>query len=140
MPLAALGLFTFELATAPWDTLARSTDWRWPSKDRVRAGPAHQFTGPGADTLTIDGALMPELTGGPDDTLDKLRAMASDGKAWILTDGQGRAHGRWFIGQITEKGSHHLANGAPRRIEFTIALHRYWDDDPDAKGELARSL
>lgn len=137
--LMTLGLFVFELSSAPFETVARQTEHRWGSKDRAGGPPAHQYLGPGADTLTIDGVLMPELTGG-NKTLDKLREMASEGKAWILVSGDGRSQGKWFIASVTQRDSHHTPNGLARRIEFTLSLKRYWDDQPEAMGNLPKSL
>lgn len=137
--LMTLGLFVFELATAPFESTNRQTAWRWASKDRAAGPPAHQFLGPGADSLTLDGVLMPELTGGIE-ALDQLREMAAEGKAWILVSGDGRNQGTWFIDGVTEKSSHHLPNGQARRIEFSLSLKRYWDDDTRALGNLVDSL
>jgi len=139
MPLMTLGLFTFQLSTVPFEKTSRATAWRWPSQDRAGAAPAYQFTGPGADTLTLDGALMPELTGGPVQ-LDTLRKMANEGKAWMLLDGRGRNRGTWIVTDLRETRTHLLADGTPRRIEFTLSLTRYPDGDIDGRGDLADSL
>ena len=139
MPLMTLGLFTFELKSAPFETIARSTGQRWATKDRVAAPPAAQYVGPGADQLTIDGTLMPELTGGRA-SLDKLRDMAAQGKAWALIDGTGKNQGRWYVEEVTERGSFHTLDGNPRKMEFTLTLKRYWDENPEAFGDLPDSL
>lgn len=139
MSLMTLGLFVFELASTPFDAVARQTDHRWSAKDRAGGPPAHQYLGPGADTLTIDGVLMPELTGGRAQ-LDKLREMAAEGKAWILVSGDGRNQGKWMITGLSQRDSHHTTNGLARRMEFSLTLKRYWDDAPEAMGDLKRSL
>ncbi len=139
MSLMALGLYVFELPTAPFQQIGRQTAQRWATKDRAAGPPAAQHLGPGADQLTIDGVLMPELTGGSE-TLDQLRQMADEGKAWILVSGDGEDLGMWFITQVTETGSYHTLNGAPRKIEFQLSLTRYWDEDPEALGDLETSL
>jgi uncharacterized protein len=137
--LMALGLFVFSLKTAPFETVTRETGQRWSGNARAAGTIAYQYLGPDDDTLTIDGILMPELTGGIE-ALDKLREMAAEGKAWILISGDGRNLGRWFIENVGERGTYHAANGLPRRIEFSLALTRYWDDDPAALGTLKASL
>ncbi|MBF0169056.1 MAG: phage tail protein [Alphaproteobacteria bacterium] len=137
--LMSLGLYVFGMNTAPFETLKRSTQSRWESQNRVGKGPAKQFLGPGDDTITIDGALALDLTGGPEN-LDKLREMASSGKAWILTAGTGEVLDAWFITSVDETRSHMYANGRPRLIEFAIQLTRYWDDDTSALGRLMDSL
>ncbi len=137
-PLLSLGLFTFALRTAPFETLKRSTSQRWSSNARVGRGPGQQWVGPGDDTITLDGSLMPELTGGPA-TLDKLRAMADSGTAWIMIDGQGENLGKWYIDSVEETRSHLAGPGLPRRIEFSLKLVRYWGDDADQLGNLMDS-
>lgn len=137
--LMALGVFVFELKTLPFDGLSRQTAWRWPGKERAGGPPAHQYAGPGDDTLTIDGVLMPELTGGGKE-LEALRKMAAEGKAWILLSGDGRELGQYFIERVEDKGSHFLSNGAPRKIEFTIALKRYWEDEGVKAGGLGGGM
>lgn len=138
MALATLGYFVFELKTAPFATVNRQTDHRWRMQDRAGAAPAAQYLGPGEDTLTIDGTLYPELTGGPVH-LDRLRTMASSGKAWILLDGQGRNQGQWFIMSVNETRSYLLGNGLARKIDFSLSLSRYWDAAPSALGSLSDS-
>lgn len=137
-PLMALGLFTFGLATAPFETLKRSTAQRWESHNRVDRGAAWQHLGPGADEITIDGVLMPELTGGPRN-LNRLRAMADGGRAWILISGTGANLGQWFIQSVEETRSDFAGPGLPRRIAFSLKLSRYWDDAPARLGSLPDS-
>lgn len=136
--LMSLGLFTFGLDTAPFDTLKRSTAQRWASKDRIGRLAAQQWVGPGEDTITLDGVLMPELTGGTE-SLDKLREMAAAGKAWILTAGTGEILGRWIITQVEETRSALLGNGLARKIAFSLSLKAYDDDDPATLGNLMDS-
>jgi phage protein U len=136
--LLSLGMFVFQLRTVPYETLKRTTEYRWSASNRFGKAPAHQFLGPGEDELTIDGTLMPELTGGPAH-LDKLREMAAKGKAWILTAGNGDVLGKWFIAKIDDNRSHFVSNGLARKIEFTIALKRYGNDDNEQLGKLMDS-
>ncbi|SDE45869.1 phage tail protein [Rhodospira trueperi] len=139
MPLMTLGLFTFQTDSLPYATAARDSAWRWPSQDRAGAAPAHQYTGPGTDTLTLTGTLMPEITGGPVH-LDTLRRMAAEGKAWLLIDGQGRRRGTWIVTSVRETRTHMFSDGTPRKVDFTLSLTRYSDDDLAARGDLADSL
>ncbi|MBB4268113.1 phage tail protein [Roseospira visakhapatnamensis] len=139
MPLMTLGLFTFQTDTVPFADMARDSSWRWPSQDRAGAAPAYQYTGPGADTLTLSGTLMPEVTGGPVH-LDTLRRMASEGKAWLLMDGQGRRRGTWVVSSVRETRTHMMNDGTPRKVDFTLSLTRYSDDDIAGRGALTDSL
>lgn len=139
MPLATLGLFVFELKTAPFATYDRKTGQRWKDQERVGKAPAYQYLGQGADELKLNGALVPELTGNRAKTLDVLRDMAAKGKAWALIDGEGVNRGRWFIEEVEEKGSAFTSIGQPRKMDFSLSLKRYWDDDPEAFGDLKDS-
>lgn len=139
MPLMTLGLFCFEVTTAPLDSVRRSGAWRWPSQERAGGPLAHQYMGPGEDTRTLKGVLMPELTGGPVH-LDTLRKMAAGGKAWLLIDGRGRSLGWWVILKLQETATALLADGTARRTEFTMELARYADGRPGGHGYLPDSL
>lgn len=136
--LMSLGLFVFERKTAPFSSYDRFTQQRWQTQERAGTAPAAQWLGPGDDSLSIDGVLAPELTGGTRH-LDTLRRMANSGRAWILVDGTGAEMGKWYIESVTEKGTHLIDNGRARKVEFTVRLARYWDDDPAALGDLRDS-
>ncbi|MBC7907023.1 MAG: phage tail protein [Rhodospirillaceae bacterium] len=138
MPLMSLGLFAFSIQTAPFETIKRTTTQRWESKNRVGVAAANQHVGPGDDTITIDGTLAPQITGGPEH-LDKLREMMASGKVWILTAGTGEVLGKWFITSVDETRTHMLGNGVPRKLAFTLTLKHYPDDDAALLGKLLDS-
>jgi len=138
--LMSLGLFVFSLQTAPFETLRRSASQRWESKNRVKAGPAYQWTGPGEETITVEGSLVPGITGNTDQ-LDTLRRMAAEGKPWLLTAGTGEVMGPWIVTGLEEGRSHMLTNGTPRKVTFSLSLKKYWDPDGSAElGDLKTSL
>ncbi|GIX38007.1 MAG: oxidoreductase [Silanimonas sp.] len=128
--MMSLGLFVFSLSTAAYQELQRQTAWRHASSERVGARAATQFLGPGDETISLSGLIAPELTGDPA-SLDTLRAMADQGRAWPLVDGTGRVHGAFVIESISETRSLFFRDGAARRIEFQIALRRV-DDSAEA--------
>lgn len=136
--MMALGLFVFGLHTVPYQQLQRSMSWRHPSVSRVGRRPARQFTGPGDDTITLSGVLYPELTGGKI-SLAALQAMAAEGKAWPLIEGTGIFYGLFVIEEISQTDSLFFADGAPRKIEFSMKLTRT-DDEPDLLGQITSSL
>ena len=138
-PLMALGLFVFALASAPVQTVQRTSSANWTGKQRVGAGPAHQFIGPESDEITINGLMMPELTGGGAH-LTILRQMQQSGGAWPLIDPGGVYFGAWFIRSVEETGSHFVDSAGPRRIAFTVSLTRDWDESADTLGNLPTSL
>lgn len=131
--MMALGMFVFSLHTLAYQELQRQTDWRHPSSSRVGTNPARQFAGRGEDAITLPGIILPELAGTPI-SLDALRTMADTGKAWPLVEGTGRILGIWVIESITETKTIFFADGAARRIEFSISLKRIDDGKIDMLG------
>ncbi len=121
--MLSLGMFGFSLDTLAYQEFSRRTDWKHGRTSRIGARDASQFTGPGADAISLRGLLLPEFAGDPD-SLDDLRAMASGGEAFPLVDGTGRVYGDFIITGIDEGQTLFFKDGRPRRIEFTIELIR----------------
>lgn len=126
--MMTLGMFVFEVKSLPYQQLQRSTQWRHTSQSRVGQRPAYQYVGPGEDTITLSGTLLPELTGGRM-TLDDVRIMADEGKAWPLIEGSGRVYGFWSVRTVSETSSVFFQDGVPRKIDFTIDLIRVDEDN-----------
>lgn len=122
--MLALGTFRFGLATAAYQTLRRSAEYRWPAQERFGRPPARQYTGPGGETVELDGVLYPEFRGGLGQ-LGALRALAGTGAPQRLTDSRGADWGQWVIERVEETQSVFFADGTPRKIEFRVALARY---------------
>lgn len=135
--LAALGPFVFALRTAPFETFRRSTAQRWASNARLGKRAVKQHLGPGDDSITLSGTLMPEITGGRA-MLDALRIMAATGDAWPFIDGEGTIYGLWIIDSIDEERSELFKDGAARKIAFSVKLDRYDDNRADEIGTLSR--
>ncbi|HGJ5883387.1 phage tail protein [Arsenophonus sp.] len=123
MPMATLGLFVFQLKTAPYQTLQINRRWRYGFNSRLGIRPSFQFIGLDNDDITLSGSLYPELTGGRL-SLIALEAMAESGKAWPFLDGEGNIYGMFVIEEISQSKSLFFADGAPRKIEFTLKLKR----------------
>lgn len=136
--LMALGMFVFETRSVPYQQLQRATEWRHASQSRVGDRPAYQFIGPGTDTITLSGTLLPEYTGGRLD-LDDIRDMADQGKAWPLVEGTGRQYGLWVITKVDETSSVLFRDGAAAKIEFSLSLEHVDDDRTDLLGSLTTS-
>lgn len=128
--LITLGQFAFGIDTLAFDKLVRSSTWRHPSNSRVGARPARQSLGPGDETLGLTGVLAPEFRGTAK-SLDDLREMADQGKAWALVGGESIL-GAWVIESLQQTGTHYTPGGRPRRIEFDLKLARV--DDHLAEG------
>ena len=133
-----LGGFVFTMQTATFQTLKFNTRWKWVENDRAGNSPAYQYNGRGQQTMSLDGDLFPEITGGRL-SLDALRALADTGLAWPLIDGEGFLYGAWFIGEIDEQRHNMFADGAPRKITFSVALTRYDSSQIDKLGVLSRA-
>ncbi|EWH02050.1 phage tail protein [Halomonas sp. BC04] len=126
--MMVFGLFVFSLSTTAYQELQRQSDWRYPPQSRVGARPSRQFLGPGDDTITLTGTLLPEFTGGQRH-LDELRRMAGEGKAWPLIEGTGRNYGLFVIENLSERKSRFFRDGAASQIDFDLTLQRIDDDD-----------
>lgn len=137
--MMALGLFVFGIATLPYQSRGRQTQWRHPSASRVGQRPARQFVGEGDDVFTLSGTLYPELTGGKI-SLALVRAMADTGQAWPLIEGSGTFHGFYVIESIDETGTLLFSDGSPRKIDFSIKLTRVDDDNLSLMGVIDQSL
>lgn len=126
--MMTLGMFVFETKSLPYQQLQRATQWRHASQNRVGQRPGYQYLGPGEDSISLSGTLHPEITGGRV-TLDDVRIMADEGKAWPLIEGSGRVYGFWAITGVSETSSVFFADGVPRKIEFTVDLVRVDEDN-----------
>jgi phage protein U len=135
LPLMALGYFVFMLGTAPYQQLQRRQKLDWAANKRVGRRDAHQFLGPGEETIRLSGTLVPEISGGRL-SLALLREMADTGDAWILLGGDGYYYGLDVIESVDETGSEFLPGGTPRKIEFSVGLKKVDDDRTDLLGRL----
>ena len=121
--LMSLGMFVFGMESAPYQTLTRSREWRHATADRHGARPAAQFVGPGPETVSLAGLLVPEL-GARFSSLETLATMAGEGDTHPLVDGQGRVWGHYRITRMEEEQRAIMAGGAPRQVGFRIELER----------------
>jgi len=124
--LAALGMFVFETASAPFQEIARRRDWRHARTDRFGARAASQYVGPGEDQVTLSGTLVPALAGRWS-SLEQLAAMAATGEAYPLADGEGRILGSFTIEGLEETHKYLTDRGRARMIDFSLSLKRVDD-------------
>lgn len=125
--MMGLGLFRFGLKGAAYQTFRRSAAFRWEKLDRVGRAPALQFLGPDADEITLEGVIYPHFKGGLHQ-VELMRLRARTGLPMMLVDGLGWVWDRWVITNVEETKSVFLANGAPRKIEFSLTLQAYGMD------------
>lgn len=121
MNMMALGMFVFSLPTLAYQEQQRKSGWRHARNGRVGAIDATQFLGRENDKISLSGAAYAELMAGRA-SLDQLRGMAAEGKAWPLVDGTGRVHGAFVITDIDEGLKEFFPDGTPRKIDFSIEL------------------
>lgn len=134
----ALGLFVFGMSTADYNKLRHKIGWRHASNSRVGARPSSQFVGPDAETIELNGTLLPEITGNLS-SLDTLRYMASTGQSWLLLDGTGSLLGTYAIEDIGHDRQHLFQDGAPRQVDFDMRLRRVDHDSVDQIGNVVQS-
>ncbi len=125
--MLALGPYRFAVSTAAYESLRRTSEYRWPAQERLGRAPARQFVGPGADSVTLSGVIYPHYAGGLSQ-IGKLRELAGRGVPLSLVDGRGMVWGRWCIERIEEGRTVFFANGDPQRVEFTMQLSAYGEE------------
>lgn len=116
------GMFVFSIPTATYQSLQRSTSWRHASNSRVGNAPAYQYVGPGEDTITLDGSIVPEF--GSQMSVTALRLMGDTGKSFPLIAGNGKVYGLWKIDSVDETQTFFYPNGTPRKVEFSLKLSK----------------
>lgn len=129
--MAQLGDYQFALETSAFETLQRKTEYRWQSIARLGRRPAMQFMGAGEDTIELAGTIYPHFRGGLTQ-MAMMRAAAGDGKPLPLTyafENAGQYAGRWCITSVTDNRSVFFRDGAARKIDFSISLSAYGEDE-----------
>lgn len=121
-----LGGYQFSVDTAAYQQLQRSTQYKWASQDRIGEREALQHTGPGTDTITLTGTVLPLYKGGTTQ-LDAMRAEGDKGKPLLLVDGRGCNHGQWVLEKIDETGEIYAQAGVAKRQSFSLKLRKYSD-------------
>jgi len=119
--------YFFNLDTAAFDELRRSTAFRWASQERLTRRPAQQAIGMGDEKLTLKGAIFPGFRGGIKQ-LDTLRNLGGKLQPMTLTTGYGDVLGTWCMTSVEEEQSALLGGGIPRKQGFTLEFVRYGDD------------
>lgn len=119
--------YFFNLDTAAFDELRRSTKFRWASQERLSRRPAQQGVGIGDEKITLKGAIYPGFKGGLKQ-LDTLRVIGGKLQPLSLTTGYGEALGTWCLESVEEEQSALMQGGIPRKQGFTLEFVRYGDD------------
>lgn len=119
--------YYFNLDTAAFEELSRSTAFRWAAQERLTRRPAQQAVGVGEEKITLKGSIYPHFRGGLSQ-LSTLRSIGLQLQPLILTTGYGEVIGNWCLTNIIEDQSALLQGGIPRKQAFTLEFVRYGDD------------
>ena len=119
--------FYFNLDTAAFDELKRSSEYRWASQERLSRRPAQQAVSMGEERITLSGSIYGGFKGGIKQ-LDTLRSIGAQLQPLGLTTGYGEVLGNWCLKSIEEEQSALLHDGIPRKQGFTLEFVRYGDD------------
>lgn len=136
--MMALGVFRFGMSNEAYQTFARTAAYRWTPVSRIGRAPAMQFLGPDTQEVLLEGVIYPHFRGGLRQ-VELMRLRADLGQPMLMVDGLGWIWQRWVIVRVEERKSHFLRDGAPQKIEFSLALHSYGTDSAGSLGAL-RSL
>ncbi|WP_432786938.1 hypothetical protein AAEX37_01003 [Oligella sp. MSHR50489EDL] len=121
--MMALGFFIFSIHTSAYQSLEKNSTWNHPSNSRVGRRDGFQYTGPGDETITLNGWFSPQVKGSAF-SLDFLEEMANTGKAYVLISGTGRVYGSYVIESLKQTHEYFYKNGRSRRIEFSLQLKK----------------
>ncbi len=125
--LLKLGEFTFSIDTAAFQNLKRNWQFNWASQQRLGNKPAQQFTGEGNQTIALSGSIYPGQFGKAD-SVAKMVEAAEKGIPYLLVAGTGEVMGYWAIAGASQANSVLMADGQPRRIDFSLSLIFYGDE------------
>ncbi|UJD79811.1 phage tail protein [Serratia rubidaea] len=121
--MMVFGMFVFMLRTVPYQQLRHAQEWRHVKNERVNQSAGWQYIGAGEDSITLDGVLYPEITGG-NLSLASLETIGFTGRPWPLIEGDGRIYGMYVMTRLERGKSEFDRYGNPKKIEFTISLSR----------------
>jgi uncharacterized protein len=121
--------YYFNLSTAAFDALRRSSSYNVAAQDRLSRRPALQAVSKGGESISVSGAIFTKQSGAGQ--LDKLREIGFAMAPVMLTTGYGEALGQWYLTRIEEEQSGLFADGMPRKQQFTLEFARYGEDYSD---------
>jgi phage protein U len=136
--MMALGSFRFGMSNDAYQTFSRTAGYRWAKVNRLGRAPAQQFLGSDEQIVTLGGVIYPHYKGGLRQ-VDLMILKAETATPLMMVDGLGWVWKRWIITNITENKKFFMADGAPRKIEFTMTLKSYGSNGPDL-GSIVRGF
>jgi len=119
--------FHFNLSTAAFDKLRRTTKYKVASQERLNRQEALQAVSQGGETITLSGVVF-AASGAGAKQLDALRAIGDRMLPVQLTTGYGEVLGRWYLQAVEEEQEALMSDGAPRKQTFSLEFGRYGED------------
>ncbi|WGS50859.1 phage tail protein [Paraburkholderia sp. D15] len=127
--------FHFNLSTAAFDKLRRTTKYRVASQERLNRQEALQAVSQGGETITLSGVVFAACAAGAAGSghvgmrqIDALRTIGGRMKPVQLTTGYGEVLGRWYLQGVDEEQDALMSDGAPRKQTFSLEFGRYGED------------
>ena len=121
--LLTYGMFVFGMNRLNYQELERRTSWKHGKGARYMARDAGQYLGPGDQTITINGMLVPEIAGTYGD-IERLLEMGDTGDVYPLILGTGLILGEFRMLGLDDRWRHIIAGGLPRIVDFAVDLER----------------
>ncbi|CAN7395459.1 phage tail protein [Paraburkholderia terricola] len=119
--------FHFNLSTAAFDKLRRTTKYKVASQERLNRQEALQAVSQGGETITLSGVVF-AASGPGARQIDALRAIGDRMVPVQLTTGYGEVLGRWYLQGVDEEQEALMSDGAPRKQTFSLEFGRYGED------------
>ncbi|MET3234198.1 UNVERIFIED_ORG: phage protein U/uncharacterized protein YoxC [Burkholderia sp. 1263] len=119
--------FHFNLSTAAFDKLRRTTKYKVASQERLNRQEALQAVSQGGETITLSGVVF-AASGAGARQIDALRAIGDRMVPVQLTTGYGEVLGRWYLQGVDEEQEALMSDGAPRKQTFSLEFGRYGED------------
>ncbi|QDQ83651.1 phage tail protein [Paraburkholderia megapolitana] len=119
--------FHFNLSTAAFDRLRRTTKYKVASQERLNRQEALQAVSQGGETITLSGVVF-AASGAGARQLDALRAIGGRMVPVLLTTGYGEVLGRWYLQGVEEEQEALMSDGTPRKQTFSLEFGRYGED------------
>jgi uncharacterized protein len=121
--MMSIGLFIFSLPTVVYQDLSHKRDVRHAWNERVGAGDAVQFVGPGEEVISLKGVTAYGINHASA-SFAVLNKMMQTGKAFPLIDGLGNVFGLYVIESLDLSKTSFQKFGQARRTEWTMELRR----------------
>ncbi|MFP3615193.1 phage tail protein, partial [Paraburkholderia sp. SIMBA_050] len=123
--------FHFNLSTAAFDKLRRTTKYKVASQERLNRQEALQAVSQGGETITLSGVVFAASGAGRSAGIRQLDALRAIGDRMVpvqLTTGYGEVLGRWYLQGVDEEQEALMSDGAPRKQTFSLEFGRYGED------------